>query len=300
MPAPRHQERSVKLQPRKARAAAPRSFHNDLLIPVADKIRGLRSEAAGMQATGVSPFELLVHTRPSRLELAKRLANNQRTAEERLDTLHKTRFAAYRMFLHGIVLMPPLMAYGPDDTEARAIRHVLGRGIHPLTTSLAAQAARRTTNGASNAAATREATLLALGTRQANPNGPILPALTWDTSQKEQAECFRYGEDNQVMHTHIHLDGSSWQRIPDDAASKPGLAVISQRELGLVSGCHPWNAPISNQTVFALEEELSWQQIPSYNQNAAAMHDTRAKLQTITDNVMGIIHNHMVVYDPTA
>jgi len=299
MPTPHQPSRPEKPQYDISQAEAPRSYRNDLLIPLANRIRSLRADAASIQADGFSPFELLIETRPARLELAERLGEAQGKIENQLDAQHRSRLAAYRLFLHGMVLVPPLMAYGPEDTDARAIRHVTGSGIHPTITALAAQVAKSdnyTRRVDHRPAATRETMLLALGARMADPDRIILPALTHSAFQEEQEEYFAYDDDGQVMHTHVFLNGDS--RYP--VAGRPGLAVVSRNNLRLVTDRHPWNSLTSSRTTFALEDELRWRQTPLHNQNREDMHEIRTGLDTITRDVMHILDGHLIAYDPTA
>ena len=141
---------------------------------------------------------------------------------------------------------------------------------------------------------------MALGTRQANPDGPILPILTQNASQKEHLEYFTFGDAGQVMHTYVHLDSSTSHGTAYNGSSQPGLAIVTRGELGLMAGSHPWNASTSNQTVFALDDELRWQRTPSYSQDREAVCDIQTGLKLVTDDVMNILNNHVVAYDPTA
>jgi len=297
MAVPRNTRNPAQLQQNEAKAAAPKSYNNALLVPLSDKIEMLRQEAAAMQAEGVTPLDLLVRTRSARVELAYSIRDRRPTLDEQLDAQHKSRLDSYGIFLHGMVLTPSLMAYGPENNDARAIRHITTVGNHQTVVAMAAMAAKRAvcSKGDTRPAATREATILALGTRKADPNAQILPALTRTAAQQEHAEYFTYSNEGQVMHTHVHLDGTTRRTLP----SQPGQAVVSRGVLGLMAGCHPWNSPASNQTVFALENELTWQRTPSYPQDRNVMCDLQTGLDVVTQDIMNILNNSLIVYDPT-
>ncbi len=294
MPRPRRKKEeappAAPWQPPSARVSA------NALVRLSSDIKEAREAAYDLAYDGNDPCEVLVQTRKARRLIMRDIQATQTNPDLRLDSQHRTRLGAYRLFLHSMVLAPALFSYGSDNKEARTARRIT-MGYHPAVVALAGEAARRTALHSRNADgrpnATREAALLAIGTRSLNLDGQIMPALTTDFDQTSHAEYFTFGAQEQVQHTDIDV-----AYIGEGKTPKPGTAVVTALNLGLVADTPPWKAPRNNQTIHALEGALLWQQTPTYNQDRGVMLTNSGGLDQVQTAVFTILHQNLVDYNP--